>query len=255
MRRLIPLLLATCCAAGPAMAAETFRLCFERAEVLPWRTLDNHGLDFDLLAEVSRRTGVQFRYESMPWKRCLAQLRDGLVDGAFAVSFNPERAGLGVFPGGAKADPAKRLHFDRYMLVRPRGSKVEWDGKQFRNLDGRVGFQLGYSVGYFLHELGVPVDEGSQQADELVQKLLAGRVAIAALGGGDAARMKSGPMAARVEVLPLPLVQQPYYLALSRARVRRDPQLAGRIWDAIEQVRNTAPFRKREHIVTAPGGR
>lgn len=255
MRHLPTILLGACCAIASAFAAarETITLCYERQEVLPWRTLDNQGLNFDLLGEVARRTGVRFEYQSMPWKRCLAQLRDNQVGGAFAVSFNRERMELGAFPGGQKADAGKRMHVDRYVLVRRKGSTVEWDGRKLRNLDGRVGFQLGYSVGDFLREQGVAVDEGSQQADELIQKLLAGRVAAAALGGGDAVRLMRGPLASRIEVLPVPLVEKSYYLVLSQALVARDPDLAARIWNAVEQVRSSATYRRREQQLM--GGR
>ncbi len=165
-------------AAWPVLAANKpgIPLCFERQEVLPWRTLDGGGLNFELLNEVARRIGVEFDYQSMPWKRCLAQLKANQVGGAFAVSFSQERLALGAYPGGQKADPAQRMHIDRYVLARRKGSRVDWDGKAFRNLEGRVGFQLGYSVGDFLRAQGVLVDEGSQRSDELLQKLVSGRV-------------------------------------------------------------------------------
>jgi polar amino acid transport system substrate-binding protein len=235
-------------AASPAMAAgkPTLQLCFEREEVLPWRTLDGGGLNFELLNEVARRAGIQFGYESMPWKRCLAQLKANQVDGAFAVSFSTERLELGAYPGGLKPDPERRLHVDRYLLVRRKGSRVNWNGKAFQNLDGRVGFQLGYSVGDFLRRQGVLVDEGSQRSDELLQKLLSGRVEAAALGGGDAMRLVRGKMAEQLEVLPAPLLEKPYYLLLSNDLVKRQPQLAERIWNTVLEVRNSPAYRKRE---------
>ena len=160
----------------PAKANPTITLCFERQEVLPWRTLDGHGLDFELLDEAARRIGVTFDYRSMPWKRCLEQVKANELDGLFAASFSSERLAIGAYPGGRQADTARRLHTDSYILVRRKGSAIDWDGKQFRHVDGRVGFQLGYSVGEFLRSKQIPVDEGSQQADELVQKLMAGRL-------------------------------------------------------------------------------
>lgn len=244
-------------AAGPG----TVTLCFERQEVPPWRTLDGGGLNFELLAEVGRRTGVTFDYQSMPWKRCLEQLKANQVNGAFAVSFNRERMDLGAYPGGANADPSKRMHVDTYLLVRRRGSRLDWDGKDFKHLDGRIGVQLGYSVGDFLRSRGVPVDEGSQRSDELAQKLIAGRLAGAALGGGDAKRLLRGPIAAQLEVLPTPLIEKPYYLVLSHAFVANQPQLAARLWDAIGEARASAAYRKREQALLgeragrAPGGR
>ncbi|WP_322404610.1 hypothetical protein [Massilia luteola] len=166
-------MVACCVAAGaPAFAAgPSVPLCFERQEVLPWRTLDGGGLNFELLGEVARRLGIAFDYQSMPWKRCLAQVKANQVSGAFAVSFSRERGALGVYPGtlghtrGAedRADPDKRMHVDRYVLVRRKGGRVDWDGRHFANVDGRIGFQLGYSVGDFLRAQNVPVDEGSHR--------------------------------------------------------------------------------------------
>jgi polar amino acid transport system substrate-binding protein len=255
MQRSFYLGLAVCwvLAQAPARGADTISLCFERQEVLPWRTVDGHGLNFELLAEVARRTGVQFDYQSMPWKRCLEQLKANQVGGAFAVSFSPERLALGAYPGGALVDPRKRMHVDRYMLVRRRGSPVDWDGKTLHHVDGRVGIQLGYSVGDFLRAQHVTVDEGSQQASELAQKLIAGRLAAAAMGGGDVRRLIRGPLAAQLEVLPLPLLEKPYFLVLSRALVASRPQLARRLWDAVEQVRESSAYRRRVHDVLLGG--
>ena len=245
-----------------AAAAGTDRmvsLCFERQEVLPWRTLDGGGLNFELLAEVARRLGLTLDYQSMPWKRCLAQVKANQVDGAFAVSFSRERLALGAYPGvkggDGLADPARRMHVDRYVLVRRKGGKVDWDGKRFANVDGRIGFQLGYSVGDFLRAQNVPVDEGSQQADELVQKMLAGRLVAAALGGGDAMRLMRSAYATQIEMLPVPLIEKPYYLLLSHAFVAQRPDLAERIWKTIEDVRTSPAYRRRERELTGhPGG-
>jgi polar amino acid transport system substrate-binding protein len=259
MRRLSCLLLAcSALASGAARAADArpaaaLKLCFERQEVLPWRTLGGAGLNFELLGEVARRTGLAFEYRSMPWKRCLEQLKANEVDGAFAVSFNPERLVLGAYPGGERADPGRRMHVDRYLLVRRKGSRVDWDGKAFRNLDGRVGFQLGYSVGEFLRAQHVPVDEGSQQSDELAQKLIAGRIAAAAMGGGDAVRLMRGPLGRELEVAPTPLVEKAYYLVLSHKFAGSQPALAARIWDTIEQVRTSPGYRKREQTMVQGG--
>ena len=259
MRRFFLFALAACSAAAQAAPGEHVTLCFERQEVRPWRTLDGGGLNFELLSEVARRTGVSFDFQSMPWKRCLEQLKANQVGGAFAVSFNPDRMALGAYPGvlaGApapQADAAKRMHVDTYLLARRRGSRLEWDGKSFRNLDGRIGFQLGYSVGDFLRAKGAQTDDGSQRSDELAQKLIAGRLAGAALGGGDAQRLMRGPYAKRIELLPVPLVEKPYFLVLSNALVANRPQLAARLWDAVEAVRNSPAYRKREQQATGGG--
>ncbi|TFW15530.1 substrate-binding periplasmic protein [Duganella callida] len=230
----------------PASAAETVRLCFEAQDVRPWRTEQGGGLNFELLKMVGQRLDVRFDFQSIPWKRCLAQLKDNAVDGAFAVSYKPDRRELGEYPGGERPDAGKRMHTDTYMVLRRKGSRVDWDGKRFRNLDGAVGFQLGYSVGDVLRAQRVEVDEGSQRADELARKLIAGRLAAAAVGGSDAATLMRGPLAPRLELLPIPIVEKPYFLILSHAMLAQRPQLAQRIWDEIETTRNGAAYRKLE---------
>ncbi len=239
---LIGLLAAPATAAG---AKESITLCFERADVPPWRTISGTGHNFELLRQVEQRLGIAFDYQSMPWKRCLAQVRANEVGGAFAVSFKADRLDVGAYPGGSTPDASRRLHIDRYMLLRRKGSKVEWDGKVLRNLDGAVGVQLGYSVGDFLRGLKVPVDEGSQRATELAQKLVAGRIGAAALGGGDSASVMHGPLADQLELLPIPLTEKPYFLMLSHALVTSNPKLADKIWKTIEEVRNSPAYRKQ----------
>ncbi len=232
-------------AASPALAKETITLCFERADVPPWRTIKGEGHNFTLLRQVEARLDIVFDYQSMPWKRCLAQVRANEVGGAFAVSFKPDRMDIGAYPGGAHPDASRRLHIDRYMLMRRKGSKVEWDGKTLRHLEGTVGVQLGYSVGDFLRGLNIPVDEGSQRATELAQKLVAGRIGAAALGGGDSVALMHGPLASQLELLPVPLIEKPYFLLLSHALVTSNPKLADKIWKTIEEVRNSAAYRKQ----------
>ncbi|CAN7441448.1 transporter substrate-binding domain-containing protein [Pseudoduganella sp. LjRoot289] len=240
-------------AAPPAAPLETVTLCFERADVKPWRTEQLGGLNFELLRQVEQRINIHFDFQSVPWKRCLAQLQLNGYDGAFAVSFKDDRRALGVFPGGAAVDAAKRMHVDRYMLLRRKGATVEWDGKALRGLQGPVGFQLGYSVGEVLRGLRVDVDEGSQRADELARKLIAGRLGAAAMGGSDASAIMHGPMAAQLDMLPLPLVEKPYFLVLSHAMAQRRPELVQRIWNAMEQARNSAAYKKLERAALEGG--
>jgi len=244
----IGVLAASLLACGPAAAARSIALCFERQEVLPWRTLDGGGLDFELLSEVARRLDLEFAYQTMPWKRCLAQLNANQVQGAFSASFVRERMALGVYPGGREADPERRLHTDTYVLVRRKGSTVDWNGRDFLNLDGRIGIELGYSVGDFLRARSIQVDEGTQRSSDLLEKLLAGRVAAAALlGGAVASHLKRDPsLAGKIEVRGPPLIEKPYYLMLSHQFVTAEPALAERIWRTIAQVRNSPAYRRRE---------
>lgn len=247
-RRLCAALAAALGLAAPAWSTEALTLCFENTDVKPWRTVEGAGLNFELLREAARRVNMRLDFKPLPWKRCLAMLQANEVDGAFAASFAPDRLEVGAYPGGKAPDAAKRMHVDRYVLVRRKGDAVGWDGKVFQNLNGAVGSQLGYSIGAQLRAMGVAVDEGSQDALSLVRKLMAGRLAAAALGGSDAAYLMAGQpwLAAQVEVLPIPLTEKAYFLLLSHAFAKAAPDSAARLWGAIEEVRNSVAYRKLE---------
>lgn len=232
---------------GQAFANPVWTLCFEEANILPWRTANAQGLNFDLLRMTAQRVGVSLKFEALPWKRCLSELQANRVDGAFAASFHPDRRAIGVYPGGDVADDQKRMHVDRYVLIREKGGPVEWDGKTIKGLTGPVGAQLGYSVVGNLKALGIPVDDGSQTARELLFKLMQGRLAAAAVGGSDAMILMGLPeFATRLEVLPVPLVEKSYFLLLSHQLMREQGERGRQFWTVLEQVRNGDAYRKLE---------
>ncbi|CAN5357157.1 hypothetical protein BH11PSE11_BH11PSE11_37920 [soil metagenome] len=235
--------------ATPAQAAETLVLCLEKADVRPWRTAEGGGLNIELLNRVAKRLDLGFEYRGMPWKRCLAQLKSNEVSGAIGASFKAERLEIGVYPGGDKPDVDKRLNFDRYVLIRRRDSAVQWDGKSFKGLDAPIGVQLGYSIADNLRAMKVEVDEGSQRANELALKLIAGRISAAAMLDGEAATLIAGDakLAAQLEILHTPLVEKPYFLILSHALHSSKPDLTARIWNTIRDVRNSPDYQKLEH--------
>ncbi|MBL8470953.1 MAG: transporter substrate-binding domain-containing protein [Rhodocyclaceae bacterium] len=251
--RLIVSLTAICMFAATAVAGETLALCVEKADVRPWRTQDGGGLNIDLLNRVAGNLGLRFDYRGMPWKRCLAELKANAVAGAIGASFKADRLELAVYPGGNPPDASKRLNVDRYVVLRRKGAKVDWDGKAFSYLDGAVGIQLGYSVGDQLRAMGVKVDEGTQKGAELLHKLAAGRLAAAAMLDGEAVFvLDTNPaLAAEIQILPQPLVEKPYFLVFSHEFARSQADLAGRIWQAIATVRNSAEYQKLERDAQA----
>ncbi len=245
--------------AAPLWAAEKITLCFENKMVLPWRTLQLEGLNFDLLKGVEARLSVKFEYQRWPWKRCLAKLQANEVDGAFTVSYSEERRSFGIFPGAAapdaQPDPASRMHKASYFLIRKKGSRIDWDGKQFTNVEGKIAFQLGYSIGDMLRAQRVAVDESNDTIHSVGRKVLVGRVAAAAVMDSDATILMASPLARDLEMVETPLVERSYYLLLSRSMVKAQPQLADQIWRAIEEVRESKEYRKLVQAANAENAR
>ncbi|MES2317849.1 MAG: transporter substrate-binding domain-containing protein [Pseudomonadota bacterium] len=232
---------ATC---SPLFAANKLMLCFENKAVLPWRSVELEGLNFAMLKRVETKLDLTFDYALLPWKRCLAKLKANEVDGAFTVSFSDERRQYGAFPGNEQADVKRRMHYARYFMIRKKGSAIDWDGKRFLNVDGKIAFQLGYSVGEMLNAQKVPVDETNDTTYNVGRKVVAGRVAGAAMMDSDVTELMRGPLAAQLEVVPAPLVEKAYYLMLSSALVKARPELAEKIWKSIEEVRNGREYGK-----------
>lgn len=236
-------------AAQVAPPVQVLQLCYERLDILPWRTLNGRGLNLELIRMAAAKVGVAVQFVTLPWKRCLSEMRDGAVHGVFAASFLPERTAFGAYPGGSTADSALQLHSDGFTLVRRKGEAVNWDGKHLTGLMGPVGVQVGYSIVNDLRKLGVPVDEGSQSARELLQKLQLGRIGAAAVGNSDLSmlmgdRTVSDAFDAAVEALPVPLAQKSYYLMLSHQLVQDAPALASQLWQGIAAARSSADYQK-----------
>ncbi len=234
-----------------ARAADALVFCFENENVRPWRTVEVTGLNFDLLNRVATQTGLSFRYEGTPWKRCLQDLRSGTVDGALAASFRPERRKIAAYPGGDKPDVSKHLHVDRYVVVRRKGSAVNWDGKDFHGLSGPVGAQFGYSVVSDLKEAGTLVDDGAHSPVDVLRKLLHGRVDAVTCLAGEAAALLEEAEFRSLEILPRPYIEKPYYLIMSHAMMASRRATAEAIWNGIQKVRNSAEYKAKERAALA----
>ncbi|MES2899945.1 MAG: amino acid ABC transporter substrate-binding protein [Pseudomonadota bacterium] len=231
--------------AAPVLAKEQVLLCFEKKIVAPWRLANQTGLNFDLLAIVEARMNIKFNYQALPWKRCLAKMQTNEVDGAFSVSFTEDRLVFGGYPGGAEPDMRKKLHDSRYMLVRRKGSALDWDGKQLSKLDGPIIFQLGYSVGDLLRRMNIKTEESNDSLNVVAHRILTGNVAGAALYDSDATIVMRMPLAAQLELAPLPLIEKPYFVMFSHALLKRRSQLAERIWQEIEEARSSPDYLRK----------
>jgi len=232
--------------------SQALEFCFESENVRPWRTKDGSGLSFDLLDQVAAQEKLSFRYVGLPWKRCLHEMKAGRYAGAIGASFKPERmefgAYPGTYPGGPPPDARRRMHIERYVVVRRKASPVDWDGRSFHQLDKPAGAPLGYSAVGDLRAAGVPVDDGAQTAADVLQKLLAGRVDAAVLQQGEVTALLAadGKLRERVELLARPFAEKPYYLMLSWRLLQTDTALAERVWSAIARERERPPYRDKE---------
>jgi polar amino acid transport system substrate-binding protein len=227
---------------GPAL-----KLCYEDQDSYPWVMNDGSGLNLQLLGLVEQALGLRFEFVAVPWSRCLAGLERGTYDGAFASSYKAERLAIGRYPmdTDGRLDERKRLHTSIYALYRRKDSQVGWNGREFRQLDGRIGSLSGFSIVDFIREHGAEVDETSRDPLALLQMLRHGRVQAAALQSlrGDFLLQAHPQLAATIEKVKLPLEEKAYYLMLSNAYVGAHPIMAKAIWDEIERQRESPQYQ------------
>ncbi|WP_448188237.1 substrate-binding periplasmic protein [Azospirillum sp. sgz301742] len=207
------------------------------------------GLTLELLRLVGARTGVQFAYERVPWKRGLFLIEANEADAIFHTSFVPERMDIMVYPmKGGQPDAGRAVFVQNYMLYKRAGTPVVWDGAALAGADVPVGATSNYSVVGDLKRLGVPV-EVANTSEQSLDKLLSGRIAAyagleamtdAVLAGNPA---KYGKL---VKLTP-PLVSKPYHLTFSRGFYTEHRDVAERIWDAIAAVNASAEFAAIVH--------
>jgi len=230
---------------APETAPETLRLCFEDSDVLPWRTRGKKGLNFLMLDAVAARTGLRFEYQGRPWRRCHDDLRHGRVDGTFGMSVTPERLAFAAFPGGDRPDPSLRMFEGGYVLVRRRGGRVDFDGERITGLSGAIGAEPATSIAQDLRRQGYAVDDAAPSPQALLRKLAAGRLDAAAVGTDQMHQLhrQVHPWLLDLEEVPRPLVDKPYFLALSKPFVARHPELAARVWQAVAEVRESEAYQ------------
>ncbi|WP_194789846.1 substrate-binding periplasmic protein [Pseudomonas sp. UFMG81] len=167
------------------------------------------GIDYEVTNEVFKRLGVEVQWEILPWKRCLAMIQQGLVDGVMDVFRIDSRQGFMVYPDEPMSDV-------EFVLFQARARR-----HTVNNLEDLAGLTVGTSPGYtydstfadspLFRRESAPSHEANfgklalGRIDLLVTDRKVGRYLIRKLG-----------MEQTVEELPLVIGRQQQYLGLAR---------------------------------------
>lgn len=243
--RLLGLLL--CGLAFGARSEVIFELCYEDVDNFPWHIKDGHGLSNLLVEMAAARAGIKLRQLALPWKRCLNSVERGEIAGAFGASFTDERAAYAVYPTAAdgRLDVTRRLKTDGYTLFRRVGERADWDGRQFINLSGPVGAQIGYSVIADLKKFGVAIEEGPTAPEANMRKLLAGRIQLLALLTHQGDDLFDNPeFAGRVEKLQPAFTEKPYFVIFGKTFQQRNRSAVEAFWTGLGVARDSKEFRQ-----------
>lgn len=240
-----------------AQADDVFTVCHDDTDNFPWLAKGSQGIANKLVAMAAAKSGITIEQQPFPWKRCLYNVANGTVAGAFAASYNDERAGFAVYPTTAdgRLDDSRRIKSDGYSLYRLKSSSAHWDGTQFVNLTGKIGSQLGYSSTAELKKYGVPVAEFGDLPEVSMKRLMAGEVQMLALMTYEGDEQMNDPkVAAAVEKIASPFVEKPYFVIINKTYYGAHKKQVDDFWAALGAARESAEYKKlfREHLRQVP---
>jgi len=237
--------------AGSLYAKTVMTFAYEDGQQAPYymgkgtKVLDKDpGVSIEMIKIVAKKMGnIEVKFVRQPWKRCLASLKDGSVDGIFNASYKKKREEFGSYPmASGKPDTSKRITTISYSAYKLKGSKIGWDGKVFSNVKGRVAAPSGYSIISKLKgKFKLKVDDGSKTTDQNFKKLIAGRVSAAVDQElpGDSVLESSNLFSSKIEKMTPPLVTKPYYVMISYQFIKKNPDVANKFWEVIAEVRES----------------
>lgn len=227
-------------------AHEPVRLCYDDADNFPWLYKSGQGLNNKLVEMAAQYSGLQVVQIALPWKRCLNSIATGEVAGGFAASHTDDREAYAAYPRTAdgKLDPSRRIKTDGYSLYRLKGSTAHWDGKQFVNLSGRIGSQLGYASTTELRKHGAPVYESNDSPETAMKRLMAGDLELLALMTQEGDEQLNNPEIARkVEKIASPFVEKPYFVIFNKEFQRTNGKTVEIFWAGLANARESAQFK------------
>lgn len=245
MKRITSLFLAAVVALlGQQSLAATIKVAYETSDNFPEYIGSSavipdtkRGYVVDMVEMAAKELGHDVEFVRYPWKRCLAELKEGKIDVLFTASYKDKRKEFGRYPmKDGKPDEARAVANNSYHMYRKTGTNASWDGNAFSNVKV-VGAPAGYSIIEKLEKNGLKVEESSQ-IPGMFKKLAAGRLdGAVTLTVSDKFLTKNGVTG--VEQVEPAIVSKPYYVMQSHQFAETNAALSEALWDKIAELRDT----------------
>ncbi|XPS88129.1 extracellular solute-binding protein, family 3 [Desulfosarcina variabilis str. Montpellier] len=209
---------------------------------------DLPGIEIELYRHMAGQLGLELKMVRMPWKRCLFELKAGLLDGVFPASFKPERLEIGVFPfKNGKVDQTRKSRDSAYYLYRLKSSPVTWRDGKFVNLEQMprptIGAPLGWSIVEDLRRMNIDVLERPRPIELLEMLSKGGLAGVACLSTvADVYIVQAPHKLGQIEKVYPPISEKTYFLMLSHQFIAAHPVIAEKIWDTIAEFKTGDVF-------------
>jgi polar amino acid transport system substrate-binding protein len=207
--------------------------------------VDKPGLTIEAMKNIENKLNVKFNFKRESGTRGQKKLQYNKTDMLLFASYKKERESLGVYPkkDNGEIDTDKRAMNLSYMLYTLKDSKLDWDGKKFINLTGKIGATKGYSIVEFLKANKVDVSENPSNLGD-PKKLLIGRIeGFANQESKIDPYLKENPtLAKKIKKIEIPLKTKPYYILFSKQFYNTHTELSHKIWDELKQMDTMSKF-------------
>lgn len=241
LRTICGLFLAFLLTTAPVQA-RTVKLCLAEREFLPVSSPRFEAPGQYLARQAIERQGDHAIFTALPWRRCVAEVKSKVYDGAIGVVATETFLDYMRFPhAGAELDVSKSLGDIVFVAMRAMSGTTGWDGQRFERLTRPVLYNpAAQAIEDKLTKLGVPKDGATPQEERMMSMLLVGRADIA-IGREDAALdlLDAAPFRDNIEILPRPFLATPTYLAFRKSWVDENHAYAEAVWTEIGKIRET----------------
>ena len=232
-------------AAASASTSEPLVICYEDQHFPPYilgtsgQVAGHGGIIYDYIEQSAALLEHPVVFERKPWKRCQVELQHGDVDAMFATIYTEERDAWAAFPKTDGVPDDRYLHFATYPVFVPMGSELSWNGEAFSPEKPLVQSVPGYVSEKKLLAMGMrPIT--ALLPREALPLVATGRLDGYVLEeqlGRELARQMG--LEDNITTLPIPFLEQPWYLAFSKQRYAQDPELVETFWTILMEVRET----------------
>jgi polar amino acid transport system substrate-binding protein len=223
---------------GPALGAK-LRMCTDVQPHPPFMMPDGSGSAGEVVAAGALAAGFELEFYAVPLARCRAEAQTNAVHAAPMTPYIPHVLPDVRYPMRfGRPDVTRATMRARIMLFQRVGGPVRWDGKTLAGLDKPVLAPSGsLGMAEALRRVGAPIDERGRSLQANLAKLMAGR-GDAAVGVWDegSVLLALPEFAGKIEMLPLPLHEQAYYLVVTRAFYEEHADQVEIMWNKIGQL-------------------
>ena len=244
----LPLLLAAALLWPGAVLATKLRVCTDVHPHLPYLMPDGSGSVGRLVKAGARAAGFDLEFYAVPLARCRAEVNTNVVHGFAMTPYLPDVLPFARYPmRNGRPDAARATMRARIMLYQRAGGPVTWDGKRVGGLVRPVLVPSGsLAMIDVLRKLGAPMDEQGRSLHANLSKLIAGRGDAAVGVWDEGAQLLLRPeFAGKIEVLPLPVFEQPYFLVVTKTYYAQHGPAVEKMWNTIGRL-NQAPRPARK---------